>query len=154
MSRHPDNPHWCQVHDQPHPIERGEWEAAAAAGFVTTEHVQARIDGMLHHALRLDGPIGYDADGFMISLTAAGIRVDDRIRIDIRTHDHNPPHAHIVVRGEPQLALKVNLETATLMGAMPRGMSKTGKKIEQFVRENQPRLLELWSSYRQSELRR
>ncbi len=138
-SRHPDNPYWCQQHDHPHPIYRADWEQALADGYVTIEHLQARIEGMLHHARQTAGPIGFDADGFIIALTAAGIRMNDSIRFDIRTHDHEPPHAHIAVKGEPRLNLTINLQTAMIIEDLPDGMSRTGRRIESFVRDNQQR---------------
>lgn len=149
--RHPHNPYWCQQHDNPHPIYRADWDQALADGHVTIEHLQARIEGMLHHARQTEGPIGFDADWFIIALTAAGIRMNDSIRFDIRTHDHDPPHAHIVVKGEPKLALTINLQTATIVEELPGGMSKTGRHIERFVRDHQNQFLELWSSYQSSE---
>lgn len=152
MTRHPDNPFWCAVHDNPKSIARHEWDDAVAAGFVTPEHLAARVRGMLSHAMDIAGAAGYDADGFMISLTAAGFRMSDRIRIDVRSHDHDPPHAHIVVKGEPGLDVRVNLETATLIDAMPAGMAKLGRRIEAFVAENRVTMLGTWATYRASDL--
>jgi hypothetical protein len=69
MSRYPDNPWWCQHHDAPIMImTRSEWNKAAAAGYVTPEHVMLRLKNIADRVFDNETVVGFDEDGFVTSL--------------------------------------------------------------------------------------
>lgn len=59
---------------------------------------------MLDRAFESPGPIVWDADGFMLYSTD-GLRLEGGVAARVHPDDHEPPHAHLEVPGQPRLKL-------------------------------------------------
>jgi hypothetical protein len=149
MSKHPDNPHWCQNHDQPFVIKsRAEWDEAEEAGYITPEHVFIRLKNIADHIFENESSMGFDDDGFVISLVAGAITLEGGLKLRVWPNDHPPPHVHIEIRAHPEWTIRVNLETVALMDELPSGLS--AKQFRGFlatIRESQPMLADWWETY-------
>lgn len=149
MSRHPGNPWWHQTQDAATAIfTRSEWDQALAGGFVTPEHVMIRLKNSLDHAFDNESHAGYDEDGFFVSLTAAGLRVEGGLTLIVYPNDHVPAHAHVSIKGHPEWKLRIDLRTAEFLDPMPKGLSS--KKLNGFRRivlENHGVLARWWEDY-------
>ncbi|WP_433592534.1 hypothetical protein [Nocardia sp. CA-145437] len=145
MSRHPDNPYWSQTDDKPIMIgSRRVWAEAEAAGYLTAEHVFARLHAIAMHEMDGEGPVAYDADGFVTALTAEGIRLQGGVTLTVHTRDHQPPHAHITFTTDPSIDLRINLQTGELMNAIPKGRAKMVKHACALVVEHHDLLANWW----------
>lgn len=104
----------------PHPslLTRSEWEQALAGGELTVDDVLERLRRIAVHQFGKEGAAGYDDEGFLISLTAEGIRMDSGETIRIHANDHPPPHVHIQRPGKRDI--KIDLETGDVIGELPR----------------------------------
>lgn len=102
---------------------------------------------MLEHALGNENPnAAFDEEGFFISLVAAG-KKHDGITLQVNTNDHNPPHCHVLVKGEPGKKLRIDLTTGEFMDDVPKKIKTQTKRIKALFVENQDALSELWDSY-------
>lgn len=145
MSSYPGNPYWDQEGDQPIPIlSRAEWDEAEREGHLTAEHVLLRMKHIAEHDLIVGGSVGFDVDGFVISLVAESLQATGGVTLIVRTNDHPPPHAHIEVKGRPEIKLTVNLATAEIVGDIPDGWSKKVRSIQRAVRGHHAMLAGWW----------
>ena len=129
-------------------MTRAEWDEAAAAGHLTPEHVIQRLKNIADHAFGNETVLGFDEDGFVISLTAEGLPLPGGVKLYIYPRDHPPPHAHIEIRSHPDIKLRINLETSEFMDSAPSGLA--GKKLRgmrKAVIENHGILSSWWESY-------
>lgn len=149
MSKYPDNPFWCQEHDTPLVImSRSEWDRAAAAGYVTAEHVMNRLKNIVDRAFDNQTIMGFDEDGFVISLTAEGLRLSGGVTLCVYANDHPPPHVHIKVRAHPNVDIRISLETGEYLDDPPRALaSKKLRGFQRAVRENHPLLASWWQRH-------
>ncbi|MFE6859690.1 DUF4160 domain-containing protein [Nocardia sp. NPDC057668] len=146
MSQHPNNPYWCQNHDRPKAIlSRRDWEEAEAGGYITADHVLDRLYAIAVREFGDSGPAAYDEEGFMIALTAEGIRCQGGVTLQVY-NDHPPPHVHIVIKADPSKKLRINLETGEMMDEIPNGWAKKLKAARGLVNQNHSGLLQLWES--------
>ena len=149
MSRHPDNPYWCDNHDQPIMIQtREDWDKALAQGYLTPEHLISRLENIATHHFGQEGAIGFDDEGFVVSLVAGSIEVECGVKIRVNPLDHDPPHAHIELRSHPGAKLRINLVTGALMDSVPKGLSaRKVRDLQAAVIENGARLRGMWAEY-------
>jgi hypothetical protein len=149
MSRHPGNPWWHQELDIPIMImRRTEWDGATAAGHATPEHVMGRLKNIADRAFDNQTVMGFDEDGFVVSLIAEGLPLPGGVTLYVYANDHPPPHVHITVRAHPNAKIRINLETGEYLDDAPRGLaSKRLKGFQTAVRENHPLLASWWESY-------
>ena len=149
MSRHPDNPYWCDSHDQPIMVQtREEWDKALAAGYLTPEHLISRLENIAIHHFGNEGAIGFDDEGFVVSLVAGSILVEGGVKIRVYPHDHDPPHAHIELRSHPGAKLRIGLADGALMDPVPKGLSsKKVGYLRSAVAENGAALVGMWAEY-------
>lgn len=149
MSRYPGNPWWHHQLDIPITImSRSEWDEAAAAGHVTPEHVMRRLKNIADHAFDNQTVMGFDEDGFVVSLIAEGLALAGGVTLRVYPNDHPPPHVHIEVRSRPNARIRINLATGEFLDDAPRGLPR--KKLKGFqaaVRENHEVLATWWESY-------
>lgn len=148
MSKHPGNPFWNQEEDVPMTLfTQADWDEAETGGFITAAHVLDRLERMLEHALGNENPnAAFDEEGFFISLVAEGFR-HDGIRLTVNTNDHDPPHCHVLVKGEPGKKLRINLTTGEFMDDVPKKIQPQSKRILAMFAKNQDALSEIWTSY-------
>lgn len=150
-SRHPDNPYWCQNHDLPKAIcTRAEWDDAVATGFLTVEHVMLRLKNIADYEFGGEtaaGPGVYDAEGFLMSLTSAGVKLEGGITLQVNPNDHPPPHVHVKIKAEPRIKLRVRLDTAEPMDPLPDGWAKKLRGFQTVIRENHAVLAGWWEEY-------
>lgn len=110
--------------DEPAPsrsvLTRADWDEAVVAGTLTPRDAVARLHRIAVHEFGREGAAGYDADGFVVSLTAEGLRLEGGVTLVINPHDHPPPHVHVKRPGETDI--RINLETGDVLGALPRGV--------------------------------
>lgn len=149
MSRYPGNPWWHQERDIPFSIPtRVEWDEAAAAGHLTPEHVMQRLKNILDHAFDNQTVMGFDEDGFVVSLIAEGLLLADGLTLYVFPNDHPPPHVHIKLRAHPNAKIRISLETGELLDDAPRGLaSKKLKRFQAAVREHHDVLATWWEHY-------
>lgn len=149
MSAYPDNPYWCQNHDHPIVINsRNEWDQAAADGYITPEHVFMRLKHIADHIFENETAMGFDDEGFVISLVGGAVTLEGGLKLRVWPNDHPPPHVHIELRAHPEWDVRVNLKTVELIGELPSGL-KT-KKFDGFldaIRECHPTLAGWWETY-------
>lgn len=149
MSRYPDNPYWCQNHDNPIAINsREEWDEADAAGHTTTEHVFMRLKNIADHIFGNESSLAFDDEGFVISLVAGAVTLQGGLKLRVWPNDHPPPHVHIEVQAHPEWKIRINLETVELMDDLPPKLKR--KQFHGFldaVRECRPQLTTWWESY-------
>jgi len=62
-------------------MSRTEWDEAAAAGHVTPEHVMQRLKNIADHAFDNQTVMGFDEDGFVISLIAEGLLLAGGVKL-------------------------------------------------------------------------
>src|SRR5271168_4271863 len=102
MSKYPDNPLWCDAHDQPIALTNSDdWEEAKRSGYLTVEHIVARLEDILEYALDGELETGYDEEGFLRALVADGYLRNRGVTVRLHSRDHPPPHAHIEIKGHP-----------------------------------------------------
>ncbi|MGO1665311.1 MAG: DUF4160 domain-containing protein [Micrococcaceae bacterium] len=149
MSKHPDNPWWCQEHDAPLMIHtRVQWDEASEAGHVTPEHVMQRLKNIADHVFDNETSIGFDDEGFVVSLTAAGMALPGGVTLCVYPNDHPPPHVHIRVRSHPAAKLRIRLDTGEFMDNTPDGLvRKKLNGLQAAVRENHTVLAGWWQEY-------
>lgn len=148
MSKHPGNPFWDHEQDVPITLfTQADWDEAEAGGFITADHVLDRFGRMLEHALGNGNPnAAFDEEGFFISLVAKGIK-QDGITLTVNTDDHNPPHCHVLVKGEPGKKLRIDLSTGEFMDDVPKKIQPQKKRIKAMFAKNQDALSEIWAGY-------
>lgn len=153
MTSHPDNPHWCQEHDEPLMIlSQADWDEASAAGHLTAEHVILRLQNIVVHALGQDlGSIAFDENGFVSALTSAGVRLESGVTLRVCTRDHKPPHVHIELSQYPDAKLRIRLEDGEYIEKnhrVPGGVSsKDLKRFQSLVYDHRELLSETWKDY-------
>ncbi len=129
----------------PHPalLTRCDWETALADGELTVDDVVERLRRIAVHQFGKEGAAGYDDEGFLISLTAEGIRMDSGETIRIHAHDHPPPHVHVERPGKRDI--KINLETGDVIGQLPRDVrAKQLRVFKATIVENYDQLGAWW----------
>ena len=149
MSRYPDNPWWCNNHDGPKLIPtRSDWAQAARGGYVTPEHVMMRLKNIADHVFGNETVMGFDEDGFVTSLTSAGLALGGGVALQVYPNDHPPPHVHIKVRSLPDAKIRISLATGDLLDDPPRGLpAKKLRGIQKLVREHHELLASWWENY-------
>lgn len=149
MSKYPDNPWWHQDHDAPILIMmRHEWDAAVAAGHVTPEHVMQRLKNIADHVFDNQTLMGFDDEGFVVSLVAEGLPLAGGVKLYVYSNDHPPPHVHIQLKSHPGAKLRINLETGEFMDDAPRGVdTKKLKGFQSAILENHEILAAWWQDY-------
>jgi hypothetical protein len=149
VSKHPGNPYWCQTHDNPIVIHsREEWDAAAAAGYVTTEHVFMRLKNIADHIFENESSMGFDDDGFVISLVGGADTLEGGLKLRVWPNDHPPPHVHVEIQAHPEWTIRINLETVELMDELPNGLkAKQFRGFLAAVHECHPKLADWWETY-------
>lgn len=130
-------------------MTRSEWERAAEAGHVTPEHVMLRLKNIANRAFDTQTVVGFDEDGFPVSLIAEGMALSGGVTLHVYSNDHPPPHVHIKLRARPSVTLRISLETGEFLDdELPRGLTR--KKMKGFqaaVRENHQVLAGWWENY-------
>ncbi len=149
MSKYPGNPYWHHEHDVPMMIlTRAEWDEAKANGHLTPEHVFNRLHNIAVHVLGVEGSIGFDDDGFVVSLTAGGLALDHGVTLRVFPNDHPPPHVHIELRSHPTAKLRVRLDTGEYLDAAPKGLSTEKLKgFQAAIAESHDTLAKWWEEY-------
>lgn len=149
VSRHPDNPYWCQTHDQARLImTRAEWDEAKAAGHLTPDHVFLRLKNIADHIFGNETSMGFNDEGFVVSLVAGAVSLEGGLRLRVWPNDHPPPHVHIEVRAHPDWRIRVNLQTVELMDELPAGLRRRQfRGFCQAIRDCHPTLAAWWEEY-------
>lgn len=149
MSKYADNPWWCQEHDAPIMImSRSDWYRATAGGHLTMEHVMLRLRNLGNHVFGEQGAAAFDENGFVTSLTSAGLTLAGDVRLRVYPNDHSPPHVHIEVPSHPKAKIRLSLATGAFLDDPPRGIpSKKLKRFQAAVRENHDVLAAWWERY-------
>lgn len=88
-------------------LTRESWDAAVRAGGPKPEMVLERLHGITIREFGEMGPIGYDEDGFVVSLVADGIRIEGGARLVVHTRDHQPPHVHVQRPDEQDIVISL-----------------------------------------------
>jgi hypothetical protein len=123
---------------------RADWEEAVADGWLTRNHVEARLHNLAVRDFGELGPVGYDDEGFITSLVAEGMTVEKIGHFSVHTDDHDPPHVHVRPFGS-QINLRFSLETGELLDELPPGVkSKRLKAIKAALIENRDRFGRWW----------
>ena len=107
---------------------RADWDRAVSAGTLSSDDVVARMTRIAVHEFGEEGPAAYAEDGFFVSLTAEGLRVEGGVTLRVYANDHPPPHVHVQRPGA--FDIKINLQTGELMEPLPVGVSM--KKLRGF----------------------
>lgn len=124
-------------------LTRSDWDRALADATLTADDVLERLRRIAVHQFGEAGSAGYDDQGFLISLTAEGIRMDSGETIRIHVNDHPPPHVHIQRPGKRDI--KINLETGGVIGELPRDVrSKQLRGFKTTIIENFEQLGTWW----------
>lgn len=124
-------------------LTRSDWDQALADGVLTFGDVVERLRRIAVHEFGEEGAAGYDDQGFLISLTAEGLRMDSGETIRVHANDHPPPHVHIQRPGKHDI--KINLETGDAMGDLPRDVrTKQLKGFRAAINENFEQLGAWW----------
>lgn len=124
-------------------LTRNDWDRALDAGDLTIDDLLERLRRIAVHQFGAEGPAGYDDEGFLISLTAEGLRLDSGETIRIHANDHPPPHVHIERPGKRDI--KITLETGEVIGELPRDVkSKQLRGFKAAIIENFDQLGEWW----------
>lgn len=127
---------------------REEWDRALAQGHITPEHLISRLENIATHHFGREGAIGFDDEGFVVSLVAGSILVECGVKIRVNPLDHDPPHAHVELRSHPGVKFRINLVTGALMDPVPKGLSaKKVRDLQAAVHENGARLAGMWAEY-------
>jgi hypothetical protein len=149
MSQYPNNPLWCQNHDRPIAIVSiADWEQADADGHLTPEHVLQRIHDIAEFEFGNGEELGFDGDGFLVSLAADGMQLPGGVTLSVYPNDHPPPHVHVRIRALPHVKLRISLETGEpLDDGLPDGWSKKLKRIQRLVADNAPTLASWWEKH-------
>ena len=150
VSRYPGNPYWHHATDSPIEIYRQDWDEAVSAGYVTAEHIAVRVAGMIQHAFGIHegDAAAYDADGFIVSLTAERLNLGNGVALVIHAGDHDPPHAHVVIPGLKLKRLTLNLAALEIEQDLPSGWSKKGRKTRREARDHIETLTSWWNKNR------
>lgn len=152
MSKYPDNPLWCQNHDQPYAIlSQRDWDDAATAGHLTPEHVLARLRNALEFEFGRGAEMGFRADGFYNALVADATQHEGGITVVLHPNDHPPPHVHVRFRSDPNLDLRMSIETGELLdNNAPVGWSKRIRKATRIILDQTDLLMERWTEMQAS----
>jgi hypothetical protein len=97
------------------------------------------------------GGVQYDEDGFQRAIVAAGWQVDD-CRMQLHSNDHEPPHLHFFLKGDPNHEIRISLETGEPLPGedlTPELRKRLRKKVVPFMSVNKAMLLEKWAETRQ-----
>lgn len=128
---------------------REEWDKALAHGCLTLEHLVVRLENIATHHFGEEGAIGFDDEGFVVSLVAGSISVGHGVKIRVNPHDHDPPHAHIELRSHPGAKFRINLMTGEFMDPAPKGLNaKKVRDLQTAVIENTAQLSRMWAEYK------
>lgn len=123
-----------------------DWADAVAEGRLTGNDVIERLYRMAIHQFGEEGQAGYDEQGFFISLTAAGLRLEGGVTIVVHTRDHPPPHVHLERKGEPDI--KFDLATGDLLSDLPRGVKASAlRRYQSLIFDNRQLLGGWWQDY-------
>lgn len=146
MSRHPDNPKWCDDTDQPISLYgQAEWDEAVEHGWLTPEHVADRLQGMALYQFGNGAEMGYGPEGFIVALVADAWTIEGNLKVRMNSQDHPPPHLHIEFRGE-RGRLRIRLDDGELMDERPRWLKrKQLGSIRGFIVAESAMLTQMWS---------
>ena len=149
MSRYPNNPYWHHASDRPISIDSQEkWDRAAADGDLTAEHVLNRLEAILEFEFGNGAEMGYDENGFLISLVSVGLTVEGGVKFYVYPNDHPPPHTHIVLKADPAFEMRLRLDNAEPMDEhVPDGWAKKIKRWQTLVLKHNSVLMEWWIGY-------
>jgi hypothetical protein len=122
---------------------RADWERGLNEGWLTRQEVDDRLFRLALHEFGDQDEDGYDDEGFFVSLTAAGLRVNDSVTLRVWSNDHEPPHVHVERRGKQ--GFRLYLDTAEVYGELPGGVkSKELQFLQAALLENREELGEWW----------
>lgn len=114
MSRYPNNPFWHHAGDRPISIDSPEeWDRAAAEGHLTAEHVLNRLEAIVEFEVGNGAEMGYDENGFRVSLVSVGLSVEGGVKFYVYPNDHPPLHTHIVLKADTAFEMRLRLERRT-----------------------------------------
>lgn len=109
----------------------------------------ARLKNIADQIFENETSMGFDDDGFVISLTAGAVSLDGGLKLRVWPNDHPPPHVHIEVNSHPEWKIRVNLMTIELMDDLPAGMkAKQFRGFCDAIRECHSTLAGWWEDYR------
>jgi hypothetical protein len=107
-----------------------------------------RLRAMLEYQFGHGAQLGFDENGFLVSLVADGWQLEGSISVHLYPNDHPPPHVHVRFRGEPRWRLRLAIATGVagepLDEFIPTGWSKKARKARKFVVESQDLLIGRW----------
>lgn len=107
---------------------QGDRDDAVAEGTLRLQDVIDRLTRILVRVFDAEGPAAYGEDGFFLSLTAEGLRLEGGIALRADPRDHRPPHVH-VLRPGMKGKLRIDLETGELMDAPPSGADFSAEEL-------------------------
>ena len=108
---------------------RADWKRAITEGWLTRVDIENRLHNIAVHDFGQLGSAGYDEEGFISSLVADGVRVEDIGWFKVWPNDHDPPHVHVVPFGhDKQVDLRFSLETGELLDDLPACISRKDVK--------------------------
>lgn len=124
---------------------RTDWDHAIEEGWLTRAHVEDRLHNIAVRDLGVLGPVGYDEDGFWMSLVADGVRKEGIGWFKVYPNDHDPPHVHVRPFGE-DFDIRLSLETGEELDPRPRGLkSKQIKNMQKALVEMHDELGAWWA---------
>ena len=155
MARHEDNPYWHEELGIPMSIDAKEdWESARAEGHLTPEHLILRLEAILDVEFGDGADLGYDEDGFRVSLVAAGQSYEGGVKIEVYPNDHGEPHAHLTLKAYEGFKFRVCLETGKLDPIdqpVPPGSSNRLKKSLLKIQPDLVALRGTWDTYQRDQ---
>ncbi|MFC8797315.1 DUF4160 domain-containing protein [Promicromonospora sp. NPDC057138] len=126
---------------------RNDWNAALAEHWLTADDVLERIGRLVVHVSDMQGPAGYDDEGFFISLVADGLKLEGGVSLHVYPLDHDPPHVHVKRQGKSEF--KIDLRSGDVIGDHPKDLSSRDlKQIKATVLECSTALNDWWNKGR------
>jgi len=149
MSRYPNNPYWHDASDLPISIDSQEdWDAASTAGHLTAEHILLRLEAIIEFEFGNGAEMGFDENGFLVSLVSVGMAVEGGVKFDVYPNDHPPPHVHIVLKADLSFEMRLRLDNAEPMNdKIPNGWAKRINHWQAVVVKHNLVLIEWWVGY-------
>lgn len=125
-------------------LGRADWDRALSQRWLTRTQIEARLHNIAVRDMGELGPVGYDEEGFIISLVADGIRREGIGWFKVYSNDHDPPHVHVRPFGE-DFDIRLSLETGEELDSRPRGVtSKQIKNMQKALVEMHDQLGAWW----------